>query len=1823
MKNKFRIAALTIFVVLVAGMMCHNQAYAANVAINPYQSEINNTLLSYSGQPRPFVDKPLSTITLNDFSAGNTFTFYINFVNTEGTYHTTYPADYNSMSVSFPSFTSASDKVNVSFSPYLFCPDDCTDDFTYNEYFGNEASGGDGNAEYLMVEAVDNNGWLWNENNAFKLTIKPKDSDVNTNKYFDILFRAAASDSACWPDACPDSWGYEPDGATGYVDPLGFNAYKVRVYFNKSPDKASNPNPTNNATGVSLTPSLSWSGSDPDNDTLTYDLYFGTNSTLGASDEKGSQSSPYTPGTLSEGTTYYWRVDTNDGNKTTTGDVWSFTTTTLPAPSVTSFSINGGAASTASRTVTLNNTATNNPTQYIASEASNFSGASWQTYSTSPSFTLSQGNGTKRVYFKVRRGSIESTSASDAIVLTVPPTVNNLNPNPNPTVSEIMAGGTLYRYYLVKDPNGNALSGAYGLVQCDTYQITTNNSDTNGLLEVDLRADELGTPGASKSCSITKINGQTITPVNFQVSILPRESDRMFKFGTGINVSAGLGVGGTMGDHRGLIYDKLNADPTAGTDGEVEIERLREVEGGVEGKVGAAPLPAVSAKAEASLTALLSAKDTHLFDNPYDDSGQKIRRLALFNAGLLTSAVRDPLLDFLTEYTMTLSGYDAYLTDTEVSTGIAVEAGASAKVGDDFGLDGLDVGIGAGVSAGMEFDASSGESYTYSQGSLSITEKRAGVSFSGHADISAGAGIAGDTIEYSINGGVAGNYDITFFRDNSGSPSKAQIALAGEKTWGVGLNDTLAINSGETSNITLTVTGQNLQTLENDIDDIMKLASFSGGSPSGQIVLGPENVATGIQNLVADLNTMTFDYTVRTEQGRGVELKPGFEVDKGVGPIAWLGAKYAINTEEAVSFETERGVVVGSFGKRYPLEKYQEDGHIPSTSTSLGLSVLKETGKELFSAAENAGQIIVGTAAQIGSKTLSGIKWLDNKIHGIISAPAAVTTQGVAVKSVSSLSASTPSFGIGGIFMFTPTDSTIAEISSQLTTAETVTVDNGSLVIQPNSATGQLTISYTDGDVTGIDENSLGLYYWDSVNEQWIEVPGATVDAANNSVSADVDKFGIYSIGLPLPQGEIGLTVTPRSVDVAAPGTITVTSGPIRMTNGSLVPDGTLVTVQSLKRRSSVAEVFGTITTPDVDAGTAGTQVATLNGTVTFQITPPALQGEGVIFVSSVGGAAVGKAYFTVAANLDTDGDGLPDWWEYKYFGDLTHGPAEDPDGDGLTNLQEYQIYTDPTKADTDGDGMPDGWEVQHGLNPLMKDSLMDKDNDGRTSLNEYENGTDPTDPTSYARQSAIVTTLSDAKDPVFVGQEIVYNVTVTNNGPDGALGVSLSETLPSGASYISANPSQGSCQDNSGTIVCDIGDMAKDAAVTIEIDLGSPQTAGLLVTNLTSSCTSTCTSDPASETTTVIAPPTFSAMPLTLATGITGQSYSQIINFNASGGSGDYQYQCSASVPGLTAVGDQSGSCTVSGTPTTEGTYTITLGVCDMADQTVCATEQSASLAIEPPPMYTLTVNDVGTGAGTVTSDTGGISCGTNCSASYQEGTTVILTATPDAGMPFGGWYGCTPVQENPLQCTTTMNSAQTVNAVFFAASSGSYKLPDTGQTKCYQAVSPYAEIPCPPPGDPLAQDGSYPKNPLSYTDLGGNMILDNNTGLIWQKCSAGQNSNATCSGTAATYNWYKASGTYDATYNPSSMNVCGALGPGWRLPTKKELIGIVDYSIPYPGPTIKPIFTGTVSSVYWSSTTYASSPVFAWVVGFSGGGVDGDVKYGGYYVRCVRSGQ
>ena len=86
--------------------------------------------------------------------------------------------------------------------------------------------------------------------------------------------------------------------------------------------------------------------------------------------------------------------------------------------------------------------------------------------------------------------------------------------------------------------------------------------------------------------------------------------------------------------------------------------------------------------------------------------------------------------------------------------------------------------------------------------------------------------------------------------------------------------------------------------------------------------------------------------------------------------------------------------------------------------------------------------------------------------------------------------------------------------------------------------------------------------------------------------------------------------------------------------------------------------------------------------------------------------------------------------------------------------------------------------------------------------------------------------TKTDSPDPVVVGQTLTYKVTAKNNGPSNATGVKVTDNLPAGVTFQSATPSQGSCSQASGTVTCNLGNLASGASATVEIKV-TPQSAG------------------------------------------------------------------------------------------------------------------------------------------------------------------------------------------------------------------------------------------------------------------------------------------------------------------------------------------------------------------------------------------------------------
>ncbi len=181
---------------------------------------------------------------------------------------------------------------------------------------------------------------------------------------------------------------------------------------------------------------------------------------------------------------------------------------------------------------------------------------------------------------------------------------------------------------------------------------------------------------------------------------------------------------------------------------------------------------------------------------------------------------------------------------------------------------------------------------------------------------------------------------------------------------------------------------------------------------------------------------------------------------------------------------------------------------------------------------------------------------------------------------------------------------------------------------------------------------------------------------------------------------------------------------------------------------------------------------------------------------------APNNASFTPA---DTDGDGLADLWEDKYFGDndgivegtdLTpQNDLGDPDGDLATNVMEFKASTDPkdgsSSPDSDGDGMDDGWEIHYFGNLTSKeDGLADTDGDKFTDHEESKAHTDPTVATG-TRVSPIWATLAhrwsfngNLNDSVGTSNATIVDVGA-NNVVLGATSVQMTGGAKADSDYV------------------------------------------------------------------------------------------------------------------------------------------------------------------------------------------------------------------------------------------------------------------------------------------------------------------------------------------------------------------------------------------------------------------------------------------------------
>ena len=195
--------------------------------------------------------------------------------------------------------------------------------------------------------------------------------------------------------------------------------------------------------------------------------------------------------------------------------------------------------------------------------------------------------------------------------------------------------------------------------------------------------------------------------------------------------------------------------------------------------------------------------------------------------------------------------------------------------------------------------------------------------------------------------------------------------------------------------------------------------------------------------------------------------------------------------------------------------------------------------------------------------------------------------------------------------------------------------------------------------------------------------------------------------------------------------------------------------------------------------------------------------GQNVVLMANTGGGnSISNVTLTfddsAAGNLPDGGQIVSGTYKPSVYATIATFPAEAPPAPYSTALSAY-----------------------NGSNPNGKWSLFVLDDTG------FDSGViaqgwylKVTTSSAIAATADLGLTVSASPNPVIVGSNLTFLVTVVNNGPSAASGVIITNPLPANTTFVSGSASQGGpvTTNLSGQIYCALGSLAKDGVATVAI---------------------------------------------------------------------------------------------------------------------------------------------------------------------------------------------------------------------------------------------------------------------------------------------------------------------------------------------------------------------------------------------------------------------
>ncbi|MGH9458687.1 MAG: Ig-like domain-containing protein, partial [Thermoanaerobaculia bacterium] len=206
-----------------------------------------------------------------------------------------------------------------------------------------------------------------------------------------------------------------------------------------------------------------------------------------------------------------------------------------------------------------------------------------------------------------------------------------------------------------------------------------------------------------------------------------------------------------------------------------------------------------------------------------------------------------------------------------------------------------------------------------------------------------------------------------------------------------------------------------------------------------------------------------------------------------------------------------------------------------------------------------------------------------------------------------------------------------------------------------------------------------------------------------------------------------------------------------------------------------------------------------------------AVDAVNAIFANSTsGGNCSGNTFGSGGNNLSSDSS-----CGFSGSGNLTLtdpllGPLQNNGGQTDT----HALLSGSPAIDAGDDAAADGVDQRGFSRPVDGD----QDGTATTDIGAFE----------YVPSADLSVTKTDSPDPVAAGQPLTYTITVTNTGPDDAVGVTADDLLPNGTTFVSVSPSQGSCTV-SAMISCSLGTILASGNATVSLTI-VPNAAGSIV---------------------------------------------------------------------------------------------------------------------------------------------------------------------------------------------------------------------------------------------------------------------------------------------------------------------------------------------------------------------------------------------------------